>query len=102
MSKIVYPSEGILSYCRQHIDGGFSNLRAALSYCNFDVPSDFSLRNYLNNLENVVGDYNQELSDINFKIQNTHNNYVSLDSDMETSVKKMTNIKIKDRDRMIV
>ncbi len=102
MSKLEYPSEGIYGYCKDHLDSCTSDLSRAISSCNFDVPSGFQYYNYLNGLDNVIGDYYKEINSISSKMLKTHNNYEMLASDLEASIKKKNISKIKDRDRVIL
>lgn len=102
MSKLLYPNDGIYTYCKVHIESCANHLSQAISSCNFNIPEDFVYRNYLNNLDNVARDYYREISSINSRMLKTNNNFKTLSSDLKTNAKKMTTGKIKDRDRMIL
>lgn len=102
MSKLIYPSDGIYKYCRNYIDACSNNLSNAVNNCNLDVPSGFSYKNYLSSLSSELNDFYREINSIDSKLQKSNNNYDNLASDLSLTTKRMSILKIKDRDRMIV
>ncbi len=102
MSKLVYPDDGIYKYCKNDIDVITASLSKVISNCNFDIPSNFTYKSYLNNLANIIGDYYDEIRSINYRLQRLNNNYEILETDLVNSTKKMGTIKIDERERMII
>lgn len=102
MSKLVYPNDGIFKYCKNDIDTITGSLSKIISNCTFDIPSNFNYKSYLSNLGNVVSDYHKEIRSINYRLQCSNNNYETLENDLTNNVKKMSTIKIDERDRMII
>ncbi len=101
MTKFSYPKDGIYRYCKSHIDSCSKNLSRAVECCNFDIPNDFPYKEYLYGLGGILREYYSRINNIDSKIQKSNSNLDSLSSDLLNSVNKMTNMKIKERDRMI-
>ncbi len=101
MTKLNYPNDGVYKYCRQYSNSCANNLSRAMNSCSFDIPSDFTYRNYLYNLSGTFRQYYNQINNINERIQKSNDNIKILSSDLLNSVNKMTGIKIKERDRMI-
>lgn len=102
MVKLVYPNDGIYKYCRNDIDNCLSNLKNAISNCSFDIPYNFSQKNYLDNLDNVLNKYCDKVKDIEFKLRKTDNDFENLSLELVSSSKKIEIKKIAKRDRMII
>lgn len=104
MSKLVYPKNGIYSYCRVPIENVRNNILHALNSSDLDVPYDFCYSNYLNSLESTIRNYLNEIDIINSKLKNVNNSFNDLEDALVNDViKNLSNdVKIKDRDRMIV
>lgn len=98
----MYPTNGIYRCCKNHIESCTNHLSRAISNCNFDIPSEFVYKSYLNNIDNIIRDYYREITSINSKILKINNTYETLSSDLELDKKKIIVSKIKDRDRMIL
>lgn len=101
MSKIIYPSDGIYHYCRNHIDACTSNLIKSKSACNFDIPTNFKYRNYLINLAGLLSNYQRKLDDIDSTLQRIDKRYEDLSLDLTQGAKNIETPKIIERDRMI-
>lgn len=102
MSKLHYPNNGIYKYCSDNLETCSKNLSTAASNCTFDIPSGFGYTSYLNGLYSDINKYIKEINSINSKLQKTNNNFETLETDLTNDLKKLTGIKIKERDRMIV
>lgn len=101
MTKLLYPKSGIYSSCKCHIDSCARNLSKAMNNCNFDIPNDFVYKNYLYNLGGKIREFYNQTNNLETKIHSSDNNLYNLSNDLLNDVKKMTDIKIIERDRMI-
>lgn len=102
MSKLVYPNDGIYKYCRDDIDVLCRRLNKITLNCDFDVPSDFDYKDYLNRLGSIINGCYEEVKSINYKLQSSNEKFEKVEADSINDTKKMVVTKIKDRDRMIV
>ena len=102
MRKLIYPSEGIYTYCKSDLSNSLSNLRSAISYTNyFSIPTDFTYRSYLYGLGSTLVKYQNEAGSIDSVLSTTDNDYESLSERLSFEANKLTSTKVKDRERMI-
>lgn len=102
MTKLYFPSGGIYRSSKSDIDNCLNDLSRAISNATFDIPAGFSYSGDLRSLSSTLNNYYQELKSIDYRLQNTNNNFNILEDDLEMSAKKMEAVKIKERDRMII
>lgn len=102
MSKLVYPNNGIYNCSRNDIETVIGDLSRIISNCNLDIPSNFAYRSYLANLDSTIREYYNEIKSINYRLQHSDNNYETLENDLISNTKRMSTIKITERDRMII
>lgn len=102
MTKLVYPVEGIYNSSASLIDSCAKKIWTASVGCDFDIPSDFSHRGYLQGLGSLLSGYVSKTRTIESKIQKSNNYYEKLENDLHLDVKNMEVMKLEYRDRMIV
>ena len=102
MSKLCYSSDGIYKYCSDYIRSCSNDVSSALSFSVFSIPESFSYKKYLDDLNYIIGEYYSEINNIGSKIKEIDGNFDDLSLVLEDEVSKMSSIKIKDRDRMII
>jgi len=93
---------GIYRYCRDGIEKSLSDLSRVIPNCDFDIPSNFVYKDYLENLGSNINNLYKELNKINSKLKEINAEYVQLEDDLIDSVKSLETVKIKERDRMVI
>ena len=101
MSKLSYPSNGLLSYCNGNLESSRDNLSNARNNCSFDIPVDFPYRNYLSGLYDTLDSYVNELTNIKQVIMNVDKNFENLSTELTNDVNNMDKSIINVRDRLI-
>ena len=102
MMKLVYPEEGIYTYCKADSNTSYNSLKNAVSYTNnFEIPSDFTYNSYLYNLGSTLYKYQNEISSLDAVLNTIDSDYESLAERLSTEANKLSVTKIKTRDRMI-
>ena len=101
MTKLVYPKNGIFNECKDDINSVITNLSNAISNCSFDIPYDFSYRSYLNNLNDKLNIYYDDIKNIKDILKSSNDRFENLEVTLLNDIKKLDDIKIKERDRMI-
>lgn len=102
MTKLYYPAEGIRPSCRGKVNSCARDLFSATSYCNFNIPSDFPHKHYLQNLSTTLNGYRNAIKKIDSRLNRFDNNYSRLSENLSSNASKLTTSKINQRDRMIV
>lgn len=100
MSKLMYPIDGIYKYTSNSLDNLLNSLSNAKSR-HLDVPSTCPNRSFLVNLSTTLSNYYNESMNIKEAIIKVNNKYDNLFNNISSDNKKLTDIKIESRDRLI-
>lgn len=101
MNKVIYPREGLYIYCQADSKNIKSDIDKSKQKCNFTIPEGFSDKAYLMKLEETLGNFKTEITEIDDVLQAIDKRYETLSDNMESRVKQLEDIKIEYRDRMI-
>lgn len=102
MSKLNYPPQGLHVYCRMDIENTLKNLSSAISKCHFDIPGDFSYRNYLWGLSGVLSGCRNGINSVNSEIIGVDKDFQDLSDNLSLRASRIESTRINHRDRMIV
>ena len=101
MNKVIYPREGLYIYCQADSKNVISDLEKSKQKCNFTIPEGYDEKAYLMKLEETLGNFKTEMTEIDDVLQAIDKRYEVLSENMESRVKLLEDIKIEYRDRMI-
>lgn len=101
MTKLTYPEDGIYKLTNSKIVDAKEHLSSAKKCCNFSVPSSFAYRTYLQNLDELLDDYEKQMNLVLEKVKKVSENYELLETDLENDAKTIERTKLKQRERLI-
>lgn len=102
MTKLLYPEDGIYRLIKDEVYQLQEHLSNGLKYTDFNIPSSFYYKYYLNNLDNTLIAYKNELTSILEAAQKVNQNFEILEMDLNIKIKTLDNKKMQERERMIL
>lgn len=102
MTKLIYPDVGIYNVTKSECSDSVSNLTKACNYIDYNCPRNFSYKEYMNNLKNVMCNYKKEIDSISNVIMESDKSFSNLEADNLQRIKSMDDFKFSERDRMII
>lgn len=102
MSNIRYPNNDTLSnLIRSNMNSLISDLNDAKSDCYFDPPGDFSYRNYVLNLENLIDSYKSRARAIYSTVENIDRSYRNMRDSVNSITDRINTKVIEKRDKIV-
>lgn len=102
MTRIKYLENGIYISLKTDLDDIKSNFKSAKETASsLSCPSWFSLRSYINSLDNLIDDHIDDLEDIVDKIKYADTEYEDVTNEMCNDVDSLNTEIIKKRERLV-
>lgn len=103
MTRIKYLENGIYEQCKSSLDdieNYFSTAKTTAS--SLSCPSWFSLKSYINKLDNLIGEYVTDLNDIRDKIRFADTEYEDVTKNMTDDVASLSTDVLEKRERLVL
>ena len=101
MSKLNYPANGLYILVKPHEERFNEHMSEAISNSNFDIPSDFQYKNYLDSLSDTLREYYSRKNEITSKIRRTDAIFSNISDVFTVRASRIITPEINKRERLI-